>query len=199
MQNGKDLKMLEQLREEILACRLCEEKFGFEPHPVMTGNANAKIMQISQAPSQNVHKTLKPFDDLSGKKLRNDWYCIPDEVFYNPNNFYITSIAHCYPGKSPSKGDRQPPKSCAKKWLKREMDSVQNDIYILLGGKAAEYFFPKHDFSSLVFEDQEINGKPAYILPHPSPLNVKWFKDNPHFLDVRVKEIRGIVHEILGV
>ena len=29
-------------------CRLCQEKFGFEPHPVVFGNMNAKIVQISK-------------------------------------------------------------------------------------------------------------------------------------------------------
>ena len=44
-----------------------------------------KIMQISQAPSLNVHNTLKPFNDLSGKKLREKWYDIDDETFYDQN------------------------------------------------------------------------------------------------------------------
>ena len=60
----------------------------------------------------------------------------------NEDNFYITSIAHCYPGKSKNGGDRLPPKCCADKWLKKELEYVQNDIYILIGGKAAEYLFP---------------------------------------------------------
>lgn len=163
------------------------------------GNVNSKIIQISQAPSSNVHKTLKPFDDASGRKLRSEWYHIPDEVFYDPDNFYITSIAHCYPGKSPGGGDRLPPKSCAEKWLLKEIELVNNEIFILIGGKAAGFFFPKEDFTSLVFEDSTINGKPAYVLPHPSPLNVKWFKDNPEFLNSRVREIEETVHKVLGL
>ena len=64
----------ETLKEEIKKCRNCQEKFGFEPHPVIFGNDNAKIFQISQAPSANVHLTLKPFTDLSGKKLKYEWF-----------------------------------------------------------------------------------------------------------------------------
>lgn len=191
--------MFEELKEKILNCRDCQEKFGFEPHPILMGNINSKIMQISQAPSQNVHKTLKPFDDASGRKLRNEWYHIPDDIFYNPDNFYIAAIAHCYPGKSSNGGDRLPPKSCAKKWLLKEIDLVNNDIFILLGGKAASFFFPKEDFTSLIFKDNLINGKPAYVLPHPSPLNAKWFKDNPEFLHSRVHQIEEAVHNVLGL
>lgn len=191
--------MLEELKKEILNCRLCEERFGFEPHPIVTGNAHSKIMQISQAPSRNVHETLKPFNDASGKKLRKEWYHISDEIFYNPDNFYIVSIAHCYPGKSPNGGDRLPPKSCAERWLLREIELVNNEIFILVGGTAANFFFPKEDLTSLVFKDNRINGKPAYVLPHPSPLNVKWFQDNPEFLISRVQQIEEAVHKVLGL
>lgn len=173
--------------------------FGFEPHPVILGNVHSKIMQISQAPSQNVYRTLIPFDDASGRKLRNEWYKISDEVFYNPDNFFISAIAQCYPGKSPGGGDRLPPKSCAQKWLYREMELVDNKIYLLLGGKAASFFFPKTDLTSLIFKDNIINGKPAFVLPHPSPLNGKWLKDHPAFLEKRVCEIRGTIHEIHGL
>lgn len=191
--------MFDSLKEEILKCRICESKFGFEPHPVVFGNANAKIMHISQAPSLKVHNTLRPFDDASGKKLRDEWYHIDESVFYNPDNFYITAIGHCYPGKSPSGGDRLPPKICAEKWLKRELEVIQNQMYILVGGKAASYFFPGEDLTSLVFKNKEINGKPAYVIPHPSPLNIKWFKDNPIFLEERIHEIALEIHKVLGI
>lgn len=198
MENRNE-KTYEQLRQEILRCRLCEERFGFEPHPVFQGNIHSKIMQISQAPSQTVHRTGKPFNDASGRKLREEWYHISEEAFYNPDNFYIVSIARCFPGKSPNGGDRQPPKSCAKKWLSQEMKLVDNEIFLLIGRYAADFFFPKQDFTSLIFEDQEINGKPAYVLPHPSPLNVKWFLDHPGFGAFRVPEIEKAVHRTLGM
>ena len=70
-----------ELVEEIKKCRDCRELFGFEPNPVFTGNQNAEILQISQAPSQNVHNTNKCFNDASGRKLRGEWYKISDEDF----------------------------------------------------------------------------------------------------------------------
>lgn len=189
----------EQLRQEILRCRLCEERFGFEPHPVFQGNVHSKIMEIGQAPSRTVHLTGKPFNDASGKKLREDWYHISDEQFYDPDNFYIVSVARCFPGKAPGGGDRQPPKSCAKRWLAKEIELVDNELFILIGRYAADFFFPKRDFTSLIFQDLELNGKPAFVLPHPSPLNVKWFLDHPEFERVRVKEIESAVRQVLGL
>ncbi len=43
------------------------------------GNRDSVIMQISQAPSQKVMETGKPFNDASGRKLLKDWYQITRE------------------------------------------------------------------------------------------------------------------------
>ena len=191
--------MFDKLKQDILNCRICEDRFGFEPHPICWGNEKSKIMHISQAPSLNVYKTLKPFNDASGERLRNEWYRIPDEVFYNPDFFYIVSIAHCYPGKSPGGGDRLPPKDCANRWLLKEIELVDNEIFLIVGGVAAKFFFGRQSFTSLVFNDNYINGKPAYVLPHPSGLNVKWFKDHPEFLQTRIKQIEKVIYKVLDL
>ena len=158
---------------------LCQEKFDFEPHPVVFRNMNVKIVQISQAPSATVDRTRKPFTDLSGKRLKYDWYKIDDLVFYNPDNFYIVSLAHCYPGKNSSGNDRLPPKECFNKWVSKELE------------------FTNDNFNDLVFKNNSINGKIAIVLPHPSPLNIKWFKDHPEFMERRIFEVRNIINEVL--
>lgn len=186
-------KEFNNLIKKIKKCDICKDRFGFTPHPVVIGNTNSKIVQISQAPSKTVHETLKPFTDLSGKKLKYDWYQITDEEFYNPNNFYIMSLDHCYPGKDKNGNDRLPPKVCYDKWIKEEIKYINNKLYILIGAKAASKFFPNDNFNNLVFKDNYLNGKLTLVLPHPSPLNVKWFKDHPKFLNERIYEIRKIV------
>lgn len=189
----------ELLKKQIQKCQHCRSDFGFEPHPIVFGNSHAKIMQISQAPSRSVHNTGRPFNDASGKRLRSEWYKITDEVFYDPDNFYIVSIAHCYPGKNPKGGDRRPPKYCADRWLMQELALVKNEIYILIGGIAAEYFFPGQKLTDLVFQNLTINGKPAFVLPHPSPLNMNWFRDHPEFAQKRMVEVANVVHDVLGI
>jgi len=187
-----------EFRNKLLKCRYCKDKFGFEPNPIVRGNQCAKIVQISQAPSKNAHKIGKPFDDMSGKKLR-EWYEVPDDIFYNPDLFYITSIAHCFPGKNKKGGDRDPPLICAEKWLFKELSFVKNDIYLIIGRTAAKFLFPRKNYYDLIFNDQKLNKKPAFILPHPSPLNIKWFKDNPDFLTKRLPKIRKIIHETIKI
>ena len=123
--------MFEELKENVCNCRYCEEKFGFEPHPVFWGEENSLIVQISQAPSNNVHNSLKPFTDMSGKTLKYDWYQISDEEFYNTKNFFISALAHCYPGKDKNGNDRVPPKCCYEKWISKELEVINNRIYII--------------------------------------------------------------------
>ncbi|MDD2656732.1 MAG: uracil-DNA glycosylase family protein [Patescibacteria group bacterium] len=187
----------DKLVNEIKSCRDCRNIFGFEPNPVFSGNENSKILQISQAPSQNVHKTNKCFNDVSGKKLRNEWYQISDKDFYNDDNFYISAIGHCYPGKSSNGGDRKPPKHCADKWLWQEIKFVKSKIIILIGRYSAQYFFPKIEFPELIFNNQKIDDKLTIVLPHPSPLNQRWFKKYPEFETERLPEIRKIIHKVL--
>lgn len=187
----------QKLIAELMNCRLCQEKFGFEPHPVVFGNMNAKIVQISQAPFATVDRTRKPFTDPSGKRLKYDWYKIDDLVFYNPDNFYIVSLAHCYPGKNNSGNDRLPPKECFNKWVSKELEFINNKLYVIIGSKAAKVFFPNDNFNDLVFKNNSINGKMAIVLPHPSPLNIKWFRDHPEFMERRIFEVRNIINEVL--
>ena len=68
-----------------------------------------------------------------------------------------------------------------------------NDIYVLIAKKAAMYFFPKKDYNELIFSDNIYNGKLSIVLPHPSPLNIKWFKEHPEFEKYRIKEIRNTI------
>jgi uracil-DNA glycosylase family 4 len=191
----EDNKVFQSLIIKLKKCNICKEKFGFTPHPVVIGNSNSKIVQISQAPSKTVHETRKPFTDQSGRKLKYEWYQITDEVFYNEDNFYITSLAHCYPGKDKKGNDLPPPKICYEKWVKEELKYINNEIYIIIGAKAAKVFFPKEDFNSLIFKDNYLNGKLAIVLPHPSPLNIRWFKEHKEF-ENRIKEIRKKVQII---
>lgn len=190
-------KEFELLISELKKCKICKENFGFTPHPIFLGNINSKIIQISQAPSKTVHETLKPFTDQSGKKLKYEWYNITDEIFYNPDNFYIAALAHCYPGKDKNGNDKAPPKICYEKWIKKELEYINNKIYIIIGAKSAKIFFPNEKFNELIFKNNYINNKLAIVLPHPSPLNIKWFKEHPNFMSKRIYEIREILKETL--
>ena len=190
--------VFDDLKKEIENCKFCKEKFGFEPHPIFWGKENSKIVQISQAPSKNVHNSMKPFTDMSGKTLKYEWYQISDEVFYNQDNFFIGALAHCYPGKDKNGNDKQPPKCCFDKWIEKELKILNNKIYIIIGAKAAKTFFPNEDYETLIFKNNVWNNKLTIVLPHPSPLNKKRMKVHPQFLNKRIYEVRDIIKEVLS-
>jgi len=175
------------------------EKFGKENVCPFWGNQNAKIVHISQAPSLSVIKKRKPFTDKSGERLRNEWYKVSKETFYNQNNFYFTAIGMYYPGKNKNGGDKKPSYKIANKWLKKELTYLDPELFLIIGGVAANFFFPNKTLTKLVFKNKEINEKPAFILPHPSPINIKWFKDNPEFEKERISGIRKKIKQSLNL
>lgn len=75
---------------------------------------------------------------------------------------------------------------------------IDNKLYIIIGAKAAKTFFPDEDYNNLIFKNNTLFGKLAIVLPHPSPLNIKWFKDNPDFMEKRIIEIRKIINNTLN-
>ncbi|WP_301185406.1 uracil-DNA glycosylase family protein [Faecalibaculum rodentium] len=186
---------LEKLQAQLRACRHCEGML--EPRPVVHGNPGAPILQVSQAPGKKVHETRIPFNDASGRRLRQDWYQISDAQFYDPDLFYITSMGHCYPGKGKT-GDKKPPRCCFDMWTRREIELKPGTrMMLVIGREAASRLFPKREFTELVFRDQEYDGIPCYVLPHPSPLNVRWFRMHPEFETQRMPVIREKLHQVL--
>ena len=63
--------------------------------------------------------------------------------FYNPDNLFITALAHCYPGKDKMDVIKHHPKICYEKWIKKELEYIDNKLYIIIGAKAAKTFFSK--------------------------------------------------------
>ncbi|WP_304958129.1 uracil-DNA glycosylase family protein [Faecalibaculum rodentium] len=186
---------LEKLQAQLRACRHCEGML--EPRPVVHGNPGAPILQVSQAPGKKVHETGIPFNDASGRRLRQDWYQISDAQFYDPDLFYITSMGHCYPGKGKT-GDKKPPRCCFDLWTRREIELKPGTrMMLVIGREAASRLFPKREFTELVFQDQEYDGIPCYVLPHPSPLNVRWFRMHPEFETQRMPVIREKLQQVL--
>jgi uracil-DNA glycosylase family 4 len=190
----------EEFRHQLLGCRYCQG-FGIEPKPIVWGEKSAKIVQVSQAPSKSASECGLPFSrnkyqsDASGRKLI-EWYRIPRELFYNPKLFYITGMAHCYPGRDRG-GDTRPPLVCAEKWLEQELSFLDPHLYIIIGQHSANFFFPDRNFTELVFQNVVLKNRTAFVLPHPSPANKKWFKDNPKFESDRLNDIRKAVHEAI--
>ena len=187
----------EEFKHQLKGCRYCQ-RFGIEPKPFVgkeKSEKSARIVQVSQQPSKSASESRIPFWDASGRKLIDEWYKIPRDVFLNPKLFYITGVAHCYsPDKKVAARLRQ---ECSKKWLEQELSFLDPCLYIIIGRPSAHFFFPDRNFTELVFQNLVFKNRTAFVLPHPSPANKKWFKVNPKFQSDRLNDIRKAVHEAI--
>lgn len=188
----------EALVEGLLGCRRCQQVFGFEPRPIQWGCPDARIMVISQAPGQKVQTLGRPFADLSGKKLRQQWFLVHEEQFYNPHFFYFSMAGHCFPGKNARGTDRKPPRICWQTWGRRELELLTDcRLYLVIGQEAAGRLFPGRRLEELVFADLQLHGKPCFVLPHPSPLNYRWPLAHPKFETEVLPRLQQAVYQAL--
>lgn len=169
-----------ELLQEVRACRRCEAELPMGPRPVIQHHPDARILIVGQAPGRRVHESGKPFDDPSGVRLRQ-WMNISAEQFYDPKQLAILPMGFCYPGTGPS-GDLPPRKECLP-WREPLMAMLPNiKLTILLGQYAQRYHFPDHKGSLTdLVRQADVHNDQMIPLPHPSPRNNRWLKQQPWF------------------
>ncbi len=188
---------MKKLLAEIRNCQECAAHLPLGPNPVLTAAKNSKIIIIGQAPGTKVHKSGIPWDDQSGKKLR-EWLGVDNDTFYNTENFAIVPMGFCYPGKGKT-GDLPPKKECAPLWHSKVFDHLkETKLILLIGSYATNYYLPK-DGRNLT---QRVENFEDYLpefwpLPHPSPTNRFWRAKNPWFEQSVVSILQDKVAQIL--
>ncbi len=188
----------EALYREIKRCRICEPKLLAGVNPVLTIDDRSKILIVGQAPGMKVHLSGIPWDDQSGKELRN-WLGVTEEAFYNPENFAIIPMGFCYPGKSKS-GDLPPRLECAPIWHERVLAQMQNiKLTLLIGQYAQSYYLRGRKHKTLTETVKNYRDYlPTYFpLPHPSPRNFIWMSKNQWFKEETVPVLRDLVNQLL--
>ena len=98
---------LEALLAEIRGCTHCAKHLPLGPRPVLRAAADARVLIVGQAPGTKVHETGVPWNDASGRRLR-EWMAVSDETFYDPAQVAIVPMGFCYPGRDPRGGDNPP-------------------------------------------------------------------------------------------
>lgn len=163
------------------ACTLCEAYLPLGPRPVVRAGAGAKLLVIGQAPGTKVHASGIPWDDPSGKRLRQ-WLQMSDVTFYDPEQVAIMPMGFCYPGKGKS-GDLPPRPECAPTWHPRLLRHLPNIELVLLIGQYAQGRYLQDAHKTLTERVRAFADCPEGFLPlpHPSPRNQLWLKKNPWF------------------
>lgn len=173
---------MERLLNEIRNCTLCAAHLPMGPRPIVSASANARIMIIGQAPGTRVHNTGIPWNDPSGRQLR-DWLSLDEDTFYDSQQVAIMPMGFCYPGSGKS-GDLPPRPECAPAWHSQLLAHMPNlRLTLLIGQYAQRYYLGnkiKKNLTETVRHFQDY--APLYLpLPHPSPRNRIWLKRNPWF------------------
>ncbi|AMO73466.1 hypothetical protein AZE99_13520 [Sphingorhabdus sp. M41] len=187
---------METLLAQVRTCAICTD-LPLGPSPLLQASATARILIASQAPGSKTHEKGRPFDDASGKRLRQ-WLGVTEDQFYDPGLFAILPMGFCYPGTGNS-GDLPPRQECVPAWRRPLMQAMpQIELTLVLGQYALDWHFGERKSRTLtetVKRWQEF-WPDLLPLPHPSPRNIRWFKANPWFekdvipvLQERVREL----------
>lgn len=189
---------MEKLLQEIAACKICEKMLPLDPRPVVSASKESKIVIVGQAPGIAVHNSGIPWDDPSGKNLRN-WLGVTAAQFYDPKRFALIPMGFCYPGKGKS-GDLPPRKECEPQWHQPLFEAMKEVKLVLLIGQYAQANYLGDKACSTLTETVR-NYKqylPNYfVLPHPSPRNNIWMKKNEWFKFEVLPALKEVVSAVL--
>lgn len=189
---------LDQLLRQIRDCRICEQHLPLGPRPVLRASASARLLIASQAPGTRVHASGIPWDDASGKRLR-EWMQVDKDTFYDETRIAIVPMGFCYPGKAGS-GDAPPRPECRATWHPRLQPLLPRvELSLLIGRFAQEYWLGALRKRTLTDTMRAWRGcLPRFLpLPHPSPRNIAWFKANPWFETEVLPTLRSRVRALL--
>lgn len=189
---------LDALLADIRACQHCAPHLPLGPRPVLQAATTARILLVGQAPGVRVHQTGLPFNDPSGDRLRR-WLDMDRDTFYDPARLTIVPMGFCYPGKQGS-GDAPPRPECAPLWRRQLLTQLPEIRLTLLIGQYAQAWHlgtqRKKTLTDTVKAWREYQPD-IFVLPHPSPRNIRWFVTNPWFEDEVVPELRTTVAKAL--
>lgn len=192
---------LSTLLTEIRGCTVCAHAvppLPVTPNPILHATKASKIRIISQAPGTLAHASSLPFNDPSGRRLR-DWLGVTPATFYNPDNFAITPMGFCFPGQDAKGGDLPPRKECAPLWqpkLDEQLGGVE--LTLLVGLYAVKHHLgaSAHRTLTETVRHWRTYAPDIMPLPHPSWRNNAWIKKHDWFADA-LTELRRRVDELV--
>jgi uracil-DNA glycosylase len=194
-------KDLETLLADIRACSVCRDAsppLPVEPNPIIRATPRSKIRIISQAPGTLAHASSQPFNDPSGRRLR-DWLGVNPATFYNPDNFAITPMGFCFPGQDNNGGDLPPRRECAPLWQGALDDALPSvPLTLLVGAYAVKHHLGSEAKRTLTdtVRNWRAYGPTIIPLPHPSWRNNGWIKKHEWFSDA-LAELRRRVDQLV--
>lgn len=192
--SGQLIPLLNKVRK----CTLCAD-LPLGPKPILQLDGHARILVAGQAPGRKTHHKGIPFDDPSGNRLR-EWLGVSRETFYDASQLAILPMAFCFPGTGKS-GDLPPPAQCAQQWRTTLLSHAVNvELTLVIGQYALDWHLGSQQSRTLT---ETVRNWQAYWpeilpMPHPSPRNNRWLKNNPWFEAEVLLDLRARVRDLLS-
>ncbi len=191
-------KTLEELLQRIDRCAICAG-LPLGPRPLLQASTSATILIAGQAPGRVAHESGIPFDDRSGDRLR-DWLGIDRQTFYDPARIAIVPMGFCYPGKGKS-GDLPPRTECAPSWRSELLALLpQVRLTVAIGLYAQRWHLGSRGGRTVTENVQRWreHWPDLMPLPHPSPRNQYWIRNNPDVTVAMLPRLKERVSELLS-
>jgi DNA polymerase len=153
---------LEKLNNEIKSCQKCPLAKTRKKAVPGEGKANSKIMIIAQAPGKKEDELGRPFVGPAGQLLNK----LLKMANLKREKIFLTSPIKCFPPKN-----RRPKmkeiKACLP-WLKKQIEIINPQKFILLGEVAFSVFFPKEKLNDFRGKWVKKADKEYFVTYHPA-------------------------------
>ncbi len=165
------ISSLEQLHDNILECQCCTLGSTRNKLVFGSGNPNADIMVIGEAPGADEDAQGLPFVGRAGQLLTD----ILKSVNFSREEVYIANICKCRPP-----ANRKPTTEeiyFCENYLKKQIELIKPQFILALGLTAADALFKKtHKMAEVRGKKFDYHGIQTIITYHPAALlrNPSW-------------------------
>lgn len=179
----------EQLKQEYSTCSRCPALCQSRSQVVFgSGNPQAEVLFIGEAPGANEDKQGIPFCGMSGQVLNE----LLAAVGLSREDIFITNTILCRPenNRNPAKEEVE---NCRSR-LDKLISIMQPKVIVTIGNFATERILGKKGITSLRGKIFENNGRK--IVPVIHPANYLYSGRNPEMFKQMKNDFEGIVSVI---
>jgi len=182
---------LSNFSHEIQNCQKCQLSKSRTQVVFGTGNPQANLMCVGEAPGYEEDKQGKPFVGAAGQLLDK----ILAAIGFNREEVYIANIVKCRP---PGNRDPQPEEAAeCLPFLKKQIAMIQPKLILALGRVATQNLLStRQSLSSLRGSVQQFKNIPVVVTYHPAALlrDPQWKRQTWE----DVQNLRKIYDETVG-
>ncbi len=176
VKDKKETNDLGQLRKEVLGCTKCDLSRTRKNVVFGSGNPNANLMFIGEAPGEEEDIQGLPFVGRAGQLLTK----IIEAMGFSRQDVYIANILKCRPPNN--RGPLPTEILACEENVRRQIETIKPKVICTLGKFASQTLLrTQSSITALRGRFQEYNGikvmptfHPAYLLRNPQDKKLVW-------------------------